>query len=342
MNKKLFYIFIFLLICNIFQQPINGSHYRKRQREFSRIQRIHRERSQGQKIDLDYFLFQSAKGNLSDENIIKKLIEKGAGYSYQDDNKRNVLHIATIQGNTQLIKELHKKNTKSFEKNIIQYDNNHTPPLFYALAQGNDEISNFLLKIYEKIENKNKFSSLYSLEKHPHFFRNIFSTAQPNLNFLSFIMRNGFNPNTQDGNGDTLLHYAAMNNNPELIKALQPFDVYPDEEGNYSEETLNPFIKNNMSISPFEEACTRNNFEFINIFLQNFDTSHEQITSAIKKRIDSQEKYEKFYFSAKRKDFTHILNYLETDYRKIKGHYAVDIINQPPQYNSLGKNNPFR
>lgn len=85
------------------------------------------------------------------------------------------------------------------------------------------------------------------------------SVQKGDLNAMKYLLKKGANPNIQDNDGMTPLHYAVLDSKTEMVQILM-------------QKNANPNIQNNEGATPFHYACklyTAENSEILRIFLLN-------------------------------------------------------------------------
>ena len=193
----------------------------------------------------------------------------------ENSEKLNVLDIASIKGNRQILSYMHSIIIKTNES-LLKFDdkNNKENTLFHSCAKYNQYYS--ILFWYEKLQKYYLKTKIFDTKNannltplHYACFDNSFKSAK-------FLIDLGANVNALDVNGKSVLTYAINSNNDQLIELLLVNGAdasIKDNEGktpyDYSldicDKKIQLLLNNNKEINLAKN--NKNNFEIIYLFL---------------------------------------------------------------------------
>ncbi|XP_067673680.1 putative ankyrin repeat protein RF_0381 [Haliotis asinina] len=84
-------------------------------------------------------------------DILELLVKRGADLSLTNDEERNVLHVACMEGNMEVAKYIHSQNIIGIEST----DGFETTPLMFAAVSGKIEVFSFLIRIGADVSREN-------------------------------------------------------------------------------------------------------------------------------------------------------------------------------------------
>lgn len=204
-------------------------------------------------------ILQALKQNQFSE--VEQLIINGHQVNEQDESGLSLLHIATLKGNTSIVRRLLEAGSNPNIRTIIDsvYDEddddaNHTDaivsslrglgnktPLHIAAKEGLYEIGSLLLAYGADI---NTLDAGLCTPLH-------WSANKGDEKFVSLLLENKANPNARDLAWSTPLHEATRKNHINIVKLLM----------NYKAD---PYIKDISEQSAFEIA--QNNIKMLSIY----------------------------------------------------------------------------
>jgi len=134
---------------------------------------------------------------------LQGLLSNGADANYRNNENMNALHLAVLKKDVTMVKMLIK-----YIKNIDARTNHGSTALHYAC--------NFQLTEIVKILLENG-ASQNIIELEYDFYPIFYAVVQNNVTITKLLIDYGTNPNHQDYVGNTVIHYAIMNNDVEIL-----------------------------------------------------------------------------------------------------------------------------
>jgi hypothetical protein len=129
----------------------------------------------------------------------------------ETENEATILHILVRLELQETLEFLFANTERQNLPDINALDNENKPPLFYAVTQGNVDLSALLLR--------NGANIRFTDENDQTFLHH--AARLNNLNLIRLILSNGFvDVNARDNQGKTALHYLVENNNFDAARIL--------------------------------------------------------------------------------------------------------------------------
>jgi ankyrin repeat protein len=134
---------------------------------------------------------------------LQELLSNGGDPNYKNNNNMNSLHLAVLKKDVTMVKMLIK-----YVKNIDARTKEGSTALHYACNFQLTEIVKILLD-YGASQN--------IIELEYDFYPIFYTVVQNNIEITKILVDHGANPNHQDYIGNTIIHYAIMNNHSEIL-----------------------------------------------------------------------------------------------------------------------------
>lgn len=175
-------------------------------------------------------------------HALTELLNNGADANYKNSENMNVLHLAVLKKDIHMVKILLK-----YIKNINTRTLKGSTALHYACNFQQTEIVKILL---ENGANQNILEIEYD------FYPIFYSVVQNNISITKLLITAGTNPNNQDYLGNTIIHYAIMNNHTAILDFIINFynikskgiNLYTENINNKSESIGNYIDPNIVNI----------------------------------------------------------------------------------------------
>jgi len=197
------------------------------------------------------FAFASASRN--DVSFLKIMVSNGADLNraYEKYNLSTPLHIAAEYGSKEVVQYLGEIGV-----DLDVFNGSSLSPLMIAVFKGNYEVANILLELGAKINIKNKvnYSGLFlatangyldaidfflknkadmyttggfhgDMAMHIYIGNMLNNNIAIDINVIKLYLENGYDPNYKDEYGYQLIHSLAMQNNVEVVKLLEKYDI---------------------------------------------------------------------------------------------------------------------
>lgn len=156
---------------------------------------------------------------------LQELLSYGADVNYKGNGNVNALHLAVLRKDITIVKMVSK-----YIKNLDSVTAQGYTALHYACNFQLVDIVKFLL------ENGAK----QNIAEYEYDFLPIFySIVQNNIEISKMLIDNGANPNYQDYQGNTIVHYAIINNNDEILDYIMEKYSIIDQKSNFYSEDIN-------------------------------------------------------------------------------------------------------
>ncbi len=143
-----------------------------------------------------------------DIDAIKLILDKDINVNRQNNNKRTILHLIALKGNTDIMNIC--KNYK-YDPNIR--DCHNCIALHFAVQNKNMDIVKYLVEINSDINAKDRYGNT---PLH-------LATYKENTEVIKYLLQNGANPNFLNDASVTILSIAKKQKNQELIKLITKF-----------------------------------------------------------------------------------------------------------------------
>lgn len=200
------------------------------------------EKSQCERDDELQDKFSEYVENNNLDGLIEIYSRGGVDINYKNDNRSTYLHIASDNGNLDIVKFLISKGC-----NMYEVDNNGITALDTAVIYNNLNIVEFFISLGIPVEDSEEHS-----ESALHM-----ACAQGNLEMIKLLLKNGADINKLDENLNTVLHHAATNpDNCEVIQFLIDRGVDVDAQ-------------NNKNVTPLFGAMFYKSLENVKCLLEN-------------------------------------------------------------------------
>ncbi|XWV26219.1 ankyrin repeat-containing protein [Tupanvirus soda lake] len=134
---------------------------------------------------------------------LQELLSNGADPNYKNNENMNALHLAVLKKDVTMVRMLSK-----YIKNINARTNGGSTALHYACNFQLTEIVKILLE---------RGASQDIIELEYDFYPIFYTVVQNNIDITKMLIDYGANPNHQDYMGNTIIHYAIMNNHYEIL-----------------------------------------------------------------------------------------------------------------------------
>jgi ankyrin repeat protein len=210
--------------------------------------------------------------SLNDDSVTELLLEAGADVNKCTNKGTSILHFAVINNNESFVELLLEKYWIDLDK---QDENGNAAMHFAVLLQywnfqktactdilSNIKIINFLFKAKADINiaNNNGESPLHLVAM---------NATQDHKELLTTLLKlNGICINQQDNKGNTAAHYAAVNNNTEMLEMIYSQEI----ELNRSNKNIPSFfIANNNGFYPLELLSSNDSCDWLGSYLSKFD-----------------------------------------------------------------------
>jgi ankyrin repeat protein len=142
---------------------------------------------------------------------LQELLSNGADANYKNNENMNSLHLAVLKKDVTMVKMLTK-----YIKNIDTRTNHGLTALHYACNFQLVEITKILLE---------RGASQNIIEIEYDFYPIFYAVVQNNVEITKMLIDADANPNHQDYLGNTIIHYATMNNHIEILDYI--LEHYP-------------------------------------------------------------------------------------------------------------------
>ena len=156
------------------------------------------------------------------EYALQELLIHKADVNYRTNDNANALHLAVLKKEITFTNMIIK-----YVKNIDARTANGATALHYACNFGLYDVTHTLLEA-----GANQDVSEYEYSFYPIFY----PAVQNNIPLTDLLIKHGANPNWQDYLGNTIIHYAIMNENIELANHI--IDSYPIKKKSLTEKLV--------------------------------------------------------------------------------------------------------
>lgn len=184
------------------------------------------------------------------EKLVDTLLKNGANPNIQDKNNRTALYYAFEAKNMNIINSL-----INFNININTLDDENNDPLMWAIQTKNLEALKLMLDKKLNLNTRNKFGKTTLIA----------AIEAGDLEIINFIL-------TQKESND-LINIIDNGKNSPLLLCLEK--GYIETANLLLARGANPFIKNNLGVSPFMKAAELGNLDLIKQMLQHKDAKNE-------------------------------------------------------------------
>jgi len=217
-----------------------------------------------------------------------------------DANGRTVLHHSCIDGNTELVRALARRNNDL----VNQLDRRGCSPFWYALIEGDQKMTATLIEVSTFDRNRRLPEFMDALDNAPEdvlpllpwFFSTygvdpntvvdessgrtalFYACNQGNLTVFEYLIQNGANISHRTHDGNTNAHMAARNNDHSFLKVI--FSSSPElfSTSNLNHEGLPPSSLGNLEtqgiISIFETIIALREYPPVQNFINNLISSN--------------------------------------------------------------------
>ena len=142
---------------------------------------------------------------------LQELLSNGADANYRNNENMTALHLSVLKKDPTMVKMLMK-----YIKNIDARTNRGSTALHYAC---NFQLVDIVKILLEHGADQNIIEIEYD------FYPIFYVVVQNNIEITKLLIDNGANPNNQDYMGNTIIHYAIMNNHTEILDYIM--EAYP-------------------------------------------------------------------------------------------------------------------
>lgn len=189
-----------------------------------------------------------------------ELLNAGADANYKNTENMNALHLAVIKRDITMVKILIK-----YVKNIDARTNGGSTALHYAANFQSVEIVKLLL---EYGANQNIIEIKYDL--YPIFY----SVVQNNIEITKIFIDKGANPNNQNYDGNTIIHYAIIDNHIEILDYI--IKSFPVRNKNADMYVENINSKNDLSADYIDPSIVNiDGLTIGHLLLYNYSEIHD-------------------------------------------------------------------
>lgn len=156
------------------------------------------------------------RGNIS---IVQLLLMRGVNINIGNENLDSPIHIACRSGQASILELLINKADERAIRRKAAIDGFN--PLFCAVEADKDKCVKILLDNGADIEDKTDIDNPILPGGTPLHLAALYNR----VNAAKVLLETGANPNSTDGNGDTILHTAVKQNNIRIIQLLRNYKV---------------------------------------------------------------------------------------------------------------------
>jgi ankyrin repeat protein len=156
---------------------------------------------------------------------LQVLLSYGADANYKGNENISTLHLAVLKKDLVTVKMIFK-----YIRNIDSTTNQGSTALHYACNFQLAEIVKFLLE-----GGANQNIAEYEYDFYPIFY----AVVQNNVEISKMLIDYGANPNYQDYQGNTIIHYAIINGNMEILDYIMEKYTIADQNINLYSEDIN-------------------------------------------------------------------------------------------------------
>lgn len=168
---------------------------------------------------------------------LQELLSNGADANYKNNKHITPLQLAVLKKDITMVKMLIK-----YVKNIDAITLNGSTALHYAC---NFELIEIVKILLENGANQNIIEFEYD------FCPIFYPVVQNNVEITKLLINHKANPNHQDYNGNTIVHYAIINNHIEILDyILSNYSIRKRDENIYIEDINNRYITKEFYINP--------------------------------------------------------------------------------------------
>lgn len=191
---------------------------------------------------------------------LQELLSNGADANYRNNENMNALHLAVLKKDITMVKMLTR-----YIKNIDARTNGGSTALHYAC---NFQLIDIVTVLLEKGANQNIIELEYD------FYPIFYAVVQNNVEITKLLINYGANPNNQDYMGNTIIHYAIMNNHTEILYYIM--NKYSIKNKNISVymENINSKFNDNDGIDP--NIVNIEGLTITHLFLYNYREDYDQ------------------------------------------------------------------
>jgi ankyrin repeat protein len=191
---------------------------------------------------------------------LQELLSHGADTNYKNNEHINALHLAVLRKDATMVKMLAK-----YTNNLDTRTRKGSTALHYAANFQLTEIVSILL---EKGSNPNINEIEYD------FYPLFYSVVQNNLEITKLLIEYHANPNHQDYIGNTVLHYAIINNHLEILDyIIKKFPIKGKSDMIYVEDINSKKDINDSYIDP--NIINIDGLSIVHLMLYNYKDQYD-------------------------------------------------------------------
>lgn len=197
---------------------------------------------------------------------LQELLISGADANYKNDANVNSLHLAVRKRDITMVKMLTK-----YVKNLDARTNSGSTALHFACNYQSYDIVKILL---EKGASQNVIEADYD------FYPIFYAVVQNNVEITKLLVDYNANPNNQDYEGNTVIHYAILNNHTEILDYI--INHYPVKYTNtnvYIEDINNKLDVTRDYIDP--NIVNIDGLTITHLMLYNYRTDYDKYLTKI-------------------------------------------------------------
>jgi ankyrin repeat protein len=193
---------------------------------------------------------------------LNKLLENNADANYKNKDQYNALHLAVVKRDIEMVKIIVK-----YIKNINAKTNGGDTALHQAC--------NFQLKEIARILIENK-ADVNAMEFEHDFTPIFYTVALDNIDMTRLLIQHGANPNHQDYQGNTVVHYSIIYRYHHLFSIfIDSYSIKAKSQQQYHENIVSDATDSNNHINP--NIINLGGDTLLHLLLYSIDAGQESI-----------------------------------------------------------------
>ena len=193
-------------------------------------------------------------------NVLQELLSNGADANYKTNENMNSLHLAVLKKDIMMVKMLIK-----YIKTLDTRTREGSTALHYAC---NFQLVDIVRLLLENGANQNIIEFEYD------FYPIFYAVVQNNVEITKLLVDYKANPNNQDYLGNTIIHYAIINNHAEILDYIFNHYEIKSKKNDVYVEDINSKNTLNKNIDP--NIVNIEGLTIGHLFLYNYDDNYKQ------------------------------------------------------------------
>lgn len=194
------------------------------------------------------------------KHALEKLLNAGSDVNYKNNDNMNSLHLAVLRKDIEIVKKVLPN-----INNVNARTTKGSTALHYACNFGLTNIVQLLLANGAKQD---------IMEIEYDFYPVFYSVVQNNFEITKILIDSGLNPNLQDYQGNTILHYAIIYNHTEILNYILVSYIFIKQTDIYT-ENINSNLKLENESIPIDPNITNiDGLTILHLLLYNYRSDY--------------------------------------------------------------------